>query len=155
MIYLKNLKALIISIAIPLVVGFTGNLLGNSSQGFSMMKKPALTPPGIVFPIVWTILYILMGISCYFVYVSNNNDKNNALRIYGIQLFINMLWTFWFFNLKWYLFAFIWLILLIAFVIIMIKKFFNINKTAGYLQIPYLIWILFAAYLNFAVYLLN
>lgn len=153
--FLKNIKALVISIIIPLVVGFIGNLLGNSTQGFEAMNKSNLTPPDIVFPIVWTILYILMGISCYLVYTSNKAGTNKALRVYALQLIFNMLWTFWFFNLKWYLFAFIWLIALIVLVIIMIRRFLSINKVAGYIQLPYLIWLIFAAYLNFSVYLLN
>ena len=152
---MKNIKNLIISIAIPLLVGIIGSLLGNSSMGFDSINKPSFTPPGIVFPIVWTILYILMGISCYLIYSSNNPKKTKALRVYALQLIFNMLWTFFFFNLNWYLFSFFWIIVLIVLVSIMIYRFININKTAGYLQIPYLIWLIFASILNLSIYFLN
>lgn len=152
---MKSIKTLIISIIIPIAVGIIGSLLGNSSMRFESINKPSFTPPGIIFPIVWTILYILMGISSYLIYISSNKDKTNSLRIYALQLIVNMLWTFFFFNLKWYLFSFIWIILLIVMVSTMIYKFFKINKTAGYLQIPYLIWLIFAAILNFSIYILN
>ncbi len=150
-----NLKKFIIFLFIPIVIGFIGSLLGNSSMGFNLIDKPSFSPPGILFPIVWTILYLLMGISSYLISISNNKHKNCALIVYILQLLVNMLWTFFFFNLKWYLFSFIWIILLIGLVIIMIIKFYKINKTAAYLQIPYLLWLVFAAILNFSIYLLN
>ena len=152
---MKNIKYLIISIAIPLIVGLIGSLLGNSSMGFDQITKPSFTPPGIVFPIVWTILYILMGISGYLVYTSNNWNKNKALKTYVIQLIFNMLWTFFFFNKKWYLFSFFWIVALIVLVIIMIYRFTKINIKAGYIQIPYLIWLLFASILNLSIHFLN
>ena len=152
---MKKIKTLVISIATAILVGLIGGLLGNSNMGFDLIQKPSFTPPGIIFPIVWTILYILMGISSYLIYESNNINKNNALRIYALQLIVNMLWTFFFFNLKWYLFSFFWIILLIVLVSIMIYRFMRINKTAAYLQIPYLIWLIFASILNFSIFLLN
>ncbi len=151
---MKNIKMIAISIAIPLVFGLIGTLIGNPSN-FSEIVKPSFAPPGFLFPIVWTILYILMGVSSYMIYKDNNYSINAALIIYLIQLVVNMLWTFFFFNLKWYLFSFIWIILLIVLVIVMIYKFIKINKVAGYIQIPYLIWITFASVLNFSIYLLN
>lgn len=152
---MKNKKTLIliISIIIPLLVGFIGNLLGNPSMGFELIKKPSFMPPKVLFPIVWTILYIIMGISSYIIYQKGN--KNNALQVYILQLIFNMLWTYFFFNIKAYLFSFIWIIILIVLVIIMIIKFVKINKTAGYLQIPYLLWLAFASILNFSIFLLN
>ena len=150
-----KIKRIIIAIIIPLLVGFIGNLLGNASNGFDSINKPEFTPPGIVFPIVWTILYILMGISSYFIYQSNNKDKENALIIYGIQLFVNMLWTLFFFRLHLYLFSFIWILIMIILVGLMIYKFYKIDKKAGVIQIPYLIWLIFASIINFSVYLLN
>ena len=147
-------KTLIIAILIPLFVGFIGSLLGNSSMGFNMINKPDFTPPGIAFPIVWTILYVLMGISSYIVYKNDKNDSN-SLTIYFIQLFFNMLWTLFFFRFGLYLFSFIWLIILIGLVILMIYKFYKINKTAGLLQVPYLIWLIFASILNFSIFILN
>lgn len=152
---MKNIKSLVINIVIPLIVGIIGSLLGNSTMGFDSINKPSFNPPGIVFPIVWTILYILMGISCYLIYTSNSSKKTEALRVYALQLILNMLWTLFFFNLKWYLFSFFWIIALISLVSIMIYRFIKINKTAGYLQIPYLIWLIFASVLNLSIYFLN
>jgi len=120
-----------------------------------MFEKPAFSPPGFIFPIVWTVLYILMGISSYLVYTSNSPYKPNALLLYGIQLFFNFFWSIIFFGLDLYLFAFIWLIALIFIIISMIKQFYIVSPTAAYLQIPYLIWCIFAAYLNFYIFLLN
>lgn len=149
-----DFKALVISILIPNAFGFVSNLLGNSSS-FDNVAKPSFTPPDFIFPIVWITLFILMGISSYIIYKSDSPNKKSALIVYGIQLVLNSLWTLFFFNLKWYLFSFIWILLIIAFVIIMIYKFYKINKAAGLLQIPYLLWLIFASVLSFSVYLMN
>ena len=150
-----NLKKLIISIFIPLAVGGLSALLTkNGMDAYKLLEKPMLAPPSIVFPIVWSILFILMGISAYLIYNSNSTD-DKALTLYGAQLIFNFFWTIIFFSLKLRLLAFIWLIILIILVILMIKEFYKINKTSAYLQIPYLIWLLFAAYLNIAIYILN
>ena len=93
-------KNLIISILIPVIIGFLGSIVGNVMNGFDGINKPAFTPPAIVFPIAWTILYILMGISSYLIFESDSSEKDSALLIYGIQLVINSLWTFFFFNLR-------------------------------------------------------
>ena len=148
-----NIIKLIISIAIPNLFGFIGSLLGDSNMGFRNLNKPFFAPPGVVFPIVWIILYTLMGISFYI--INKNAIKQKATIIYFIQLTLNTLWTYFFFNLRWYLFSFFWIILIIIFVILMIKEFVKINKVAGYIQIPYLIWLIFACILNFSIYLLN
>lgn len=155
MIILKfNWKDLIISVLVPLGLGFLVSILTNSNM-YGSIIKPSFAPPGILFPIVWTILYILMGISSYLVSISNHYLKDKSLIIYYIQLIINLLWSFFFFTFKLYLFSFIWIILLIIIVIIMIIMFYKINKLSAYLQIPYLIWIIFASILNFSIYLLN
>ena len=146
-------KRLIISIIIPIVIGFLGSLIGNVQNGFDGISKPSFTPPMIVFPIVWIVLYVLMGISSYLVY--ENGDDEGALLIYGIQLIINSLWTFFFFNLKWFLFSFILVLVILGLVIVMTIKFYKVNKIAGYLQIPYIIWLIFAAILSLNVYFLN
>lgn len=124
-------------------------------NGFDGINKPSFTPPAIVFPIVWTVLYVLMGISSYLIYESDSNEKYLALVIYGIQLIINSLWTFFFFKLKWFLFSFILVLIILLLVIVMIIKFYKINKIAAYLQIPYVIWLIFAAVLSYSVFLLN
>ena len=150
-----DFKALFISILIPVVLGsFVGFLTGPSST-YSDLVLPSFAPPGIVFPIVWTILYTLMGISSYLIYKSDSYNKEEALIVYGIQLVINLLWSFWFFTFKFYLFSFIWILLLIFFVVLMIKKFLSISKISGYLQIPYLLWLIFASILNLFVVFLN
>ena len=155
-IYLIKLKPLIISIIIPLLIGGLSGLLTRSNISvFASLNKPPLTPPAIVFPIVWTILYILMGISAYLIYISDSQYKSDALRAYALQLIVNFFWSIIFFNFNAYLFAFIWLVLLWILIIIMIISFCKIDKTAAYLQIPYLIWVTFAGYLNFSIFLLN
>ena len=152
---IRNKSALIISILIPLAVGSMSALFSGNMLSYSILDKPAFSPPGFIFPIVWTILYILMGISSYIVYSSNNPNKPKALLIYGIQLFFNFCWSIIFFGLDLYLFAFIWLIALIFIIIIMIRQFYIVSPLAAYLQIPYLIWCIFAAYLNFSIFILN
>ena len=148
-------KSLIISIIIPIALGFIGSLLGNVSNGFEGINKPSFTPPAVVFPIAWTILYILMGISSYLIYESDDIHKMDALKLYGVQLVINALWSIFFFNLKWFLFSFILVLIILFLVIVMTFKFYKINKTAAYLQIPYILWLLFASVLSLNVYFLN
>lgn len=150
-----KIKGLIISILIPLSVGIASSILSGGTSIYQDIVRPSLSPPGILFPIVWTILYILMGISSYIIYSSNSYDKEEALFIYFLQLLVNAIWSPIFFRFRAYLLAFLVILILIGLVIAMILKFFKINKTAAYLQIPYLIWLLFAAYLNISIYLLN
>ena len=151
-----NVKQLIISIIIPLLVGTVSGLLSmNSMQQYEFIQKPPLSPPAIVFPIVWTILYILMGISSYLIYSCNCTDRNKALTVYAIQLAVNFIWPLIFFNAGAYLIAFVWLVLLWLLVLYMILLFYPINKAAALLQIPYLVWLTFAGYLNYSVYMLN
>lgn len=150
-----NVKVLVISIIIPLLVGGLSSLFMMGSNQYDNLTLPALAPPGWLFPVMWTILYILMGVSCYLIFISNDKEKNKALTVYGLQLFVNSLWTLFFFRLESYLFSFFWLILLIILIIWMIYLFYPINKKAAGLQIPYLIWVLFASYLNLGIYILN
>lgn len=147
-----NLKKLIISIIIPLGLGIITSLLIKTDM-YNVINKPELSPPKIVFPIVWTILYILLGISNYL--INKNGKKEVPNLIYYIGLGINLIWPFIFFNLKEYLIALIWLTILIVFVVTMIIEYFKINKLSAYLQIPYIIWLIFALYLNYQVFLLN
>lgn len=121
---------------------------------YETLKQPFLAPPAIVFPIVWTILYVLMGVS-YGILKTNNETSDEIDSIYYLQLGVNALWSIFFFVFKWRLFSFFWIILLAVLVIIMIKRFYEKNKVAGLLQIPYIIWIVFASYLNMAIYILN
>lgn len=151
---MSKLKIYLKSILIPVIVGGIIGLIISKSIDYNNLIKPILSPPSILFPIVWTILYILMGIS-YAILESNSQVDSKINFIYYFQLFVNALWSIFFFSLKWRLFSFIWILLLDVLVIIMIIKFYNKNKTSGLLQIPYLLWILFASYLNLGVYLLN
>ena len=155
MILKIDIKKLIVSILIPVVLGSIVGLITAPSGAYKELVQPSFAPPGFIFPIVWFILYTLMGVSSYIIMESNSYNKDSALLVYGIQLFVNLLWSIFFFKFNWYLFSFIWIILLIILVIIMIKKFYDISKLSGYLQIPYLIWLVFAAVLNFAIYILN
>lgn len=151
-------KQLIIAIAIPLIVGAISSWLtmGNM-EDFRALNQPPLSPPNWLFPVVWTILYILMGIASYLVYRTDSNPdlRKRALTVYAVQLAFNFLWSIVFFNFKWYLFAFIWLIALWVLIYINIKQFSALSKPAGYMLIPYLIWVTFALYLNFGIYILN
>lgn len=151
---MQKTKIFIKSILIPVIVGGVVGLIISKSIDYNTLQKPPLSPPSILFPIVWTLLYVLMGISYGILEINKLVDKKINV-IYYLQLAVNALWSIIFFTLKWRLFAFIWIILLDILVIIMIKKFYDKNKTAGLLQIPYIIWTLFATYLNFGVYLLN
>lgn len=149
-------KSLIISIIIPLFVGLLSSLLSlNSFSKFNLLNQPPLSPPGWLFPVVWTILYVLMGISSYLIYEENDAHSDCCLKIYLLSLFVNLLWSPVFFSLELRLFAFIIIIVLDLLVAYTILCYYKVNKKAAYLQIPYLIWVLFATYLNLAVYLLN
>lgn len=150
-----NKSALVISILIPLAVGSLSALISGNMSTYSLLNKPSLSPPSYIFPIVWTLLYILMGISSYIIYMSGNDNSTKALKIYALQLFFNFFWSIIFFGFSQYLLAFLWLILLIILIIIMIQQFYKINSVAAYLQIPYLLWCIFAAYLNYTILLMN
>lgn len=148
-------KTLITCLIIPLTIGSISALLTqNNIKTFNLINKPILTPPSWLFPIVWTILYILMAIASYLVFVSKKPNKT-ALTIYGIQLLFNFFWSIIFFNFELYLFAFIWLVLLWLLIFKTAILFYQISKPAGYLMIPYLLRVTFAGYLNFSIYLLN
>ena len=146
-----NKFKLFIDILIPVVIGGIVGFIINPYIDYNSLVQPPLSPPSIVFPIVWTILYVLMGISYYLL----KNPSKKEKIIYFIQLGVNALWSVFFFIGKFYLFSFIWIVLLDVLVIFMIGIFYQNSKISGYLQIPYLIWILFATYLNLGIYVLN
>ncbi len=154
----EKIKKLAVCIAIPLVVGIVSSLITNSAmEQFYKLNQPALSPPGWLFPVVWTILYVLMGIASYLVYVSDADeaDRKRALTLYGIQLFLNFCWPLIFFNGQFFLLALIWLIVLWFLILLTTKAFYDISKPAGYLMLPYIVWVAFAIYLNWGIYLLN
>ncbi len=151
-------KTFLFFTAIPLLVGIVAGLLTRGSmETFSRLNQPPLSPPGILFPIVWTILYTLMGIASYLVYssVKEQEEINNALLIYFLQLAVNFFWSIFFFNLEWYTFSFFWLVFLWVLIFYTIRLFYPISNTAAYLLIPYLLWVTFAGYLNLGIAALN
>ena len=151
-------KPLLICVAIPLAVGGLAALLSREGMNvFASLEKPPLSPPGWLFPVVWTILYVLMGIASYLVFTSGADRKTvgAALRVYGFQLAVNFLWPIFFFNFGWYLFSFVWLLLLLLLILVTFARFWKISVPAACLLIPYLIWVVFAGYLNLGVALLN
>lgn len=149
-------KVLIFCILLPLAVGGAASLLSNNGmEAFIKINQPPLSPPAWLFPVVWTILYTLMGISSYLILTSEEDNVRSAGMLYGYQLVVNFLWPIFFFNFQWYLFSFLWLMLLIGLVAAMVREFYKISKPAAYLNIPCLLWLMFAAYLNFAIWQLN
>ncbi|MBQ2774695.1 MAG: tryptophan-rich sensory protein [Clostridia bacterium] len=153
----NKLKTYGISILIAESVGIISGLISASGmQAYDAVNKPALTPPDIVFPIVWTILYALMGISAARIWLAPpTKERNHGLIIYALQLFVNFFWSIIFFNLQAFGVAFIWLVLLWILIVLMIITFNKTDRLAALLQIPYLIWVTFAGYLNFMVWMLN
>ena len=156
---MKKAKPYIISIIISLGTGIISALLTRGNMNlYDEINTPALSPPSILFPIVWTILYVLMGVSAALIYNSiyvDSDKRVKALSTYGLSLIVNFLWSIIFFNMRMYFFAFIWLILLWVLVLKTILEYWEINKTAAIIQIPYLLWVTFAGYLTFSIYLLN
>ncbi len=150
-------KKLLISIAIPLGVGGLSALLTSGNMKlFEEVEKPPLSPPGWLFPIVWTILYVLMGVTLYLVIITKTKeDKRLAIISFAGQLFFNFFWSIIFFNARAYLFAFIWLILLWGAIVTNIYLFNKINTMSAKLLIPYIVWVTFAGYLNLGIYILN
>lgn len=151
-------KTLILSVLLPLVVGgFSALLTMDGMKDFDSFVKPPLSPPGWLFPIVWTLLYVLMGIASYLVIESgaSQSDKEKALGVYLLQLAFNFFWSIIFFNLGLYYFAFVWLLIMLALIIVTTVRFYRIDKRAGFLMIPYIVWVVFAGYLNLGIAYLN
>lgn len=148
-----------ISIGIALAVGGASALLTMGNMDiYGELRQPPLAPPAILFPIVWTVLYVLMGISAAMIYTDERAPKaerSAALMPYGASLFVNFFWSILFFNLRAFLPAFVWLVLLEFLVVMTIISYRKINTGAALLQIPYAIWVAFAGYLNFAIWMLN
>ncbi len=150
-------KKLLWNLAIPLAVGGLASLLAGGYDTYGELVNPPLSPPGWVFPVVWTVLYLLMGYAAYRISVCNAapSRKKRALQLYAAQLAANFLWPLLFFGAGWYLAAFLWLVLLWCLVLLTLRAFGAAEETASNLMIPYFLWVTFALYLNFAVWLLN
>ncbi len=150
-----DFKLLLYIIGVTFLVGnlFAFTIIKNMDI-YRSLNKP-FEVPMIVFPIVWSILYILMSYSLYRVIKGDSFDIEKSLIIYILNLIFNSVWTLIYFGFFKYLFAFIWLLILIVIVVIMIINFYRKDKIAGLINIPYLLWLIFAAYLNYSIYLLN
>ena len=158
----SKIVACIVAIVVPLVVGgISAFISSNSMNTFGTMKQPPFSPPAILFPIVWTILYIMMGVSNYLILAKTLSDekliisRKRGIVIYGIQLFMNFCWSPIFFNGGYYYLAFAWLVVLWALILTLIIIFWKLSITAACLLIPYLLWTTFAGYLNIMIAILN
>ena len=138
-------------IFLPIILGSLVGFIINKNIDYTLLNRPPLSPPKILFPIMWSIIYILMGIS-YYLYRKKTNEKNT---LYYIQLLVNLLWSIIFFIFKFRLLSIFWIVLLDILVYLLLMKFKKVNKLSAYLNIPYLIWILFATYLTIGIYILN
>jgi tryptophan-rich sensory protein len=151
-------KKLIAALVIVLVASFIGSTFTSSSvdNWYKTLKRPGVTPPGWIFGPVWGVLYIMMGLAFYLVWVRPSTKKTEfALDIFGIQLVLNIMWSFLFFSMRSPLAAFIEIIFLWFFILLTIGLFYKISKPAAYLLVPYLLWVGFAANLNYYFWILN
>ena len=151
-----NLRLLLTSLALPILVGIAGALVTASGMdAFELLKKPPLVPPAWVFSVVWTVLYILMGVAVYNVRIANSYSKSEAMQYFYIQLALNFLWVVTFFRFGWLWVSVIVLLALIVAIALTIKHFGDASSTAARLMLPYLLWCLFALYLNIGYAVLN
>lgn len=137
----------------PLLIGFVIGIIVKDNIDYNSLLLPPFAPPKILFPIVWSILYFLLGIS-YYIYRKNLNDKKTIV-IYYVQLIMNFLWSILFFSLKWRFISILWIVFIDFFLIYLIKLFFLQKKISAYINIPYLCWCFFATYLTIGIYFLN
>lgn len=146
----------VVSCLIPLLAGGLSSFLVKSGfLHYFTLNLPPVSPSEAAFPIVWTLLYILMGVASYLIFASGARERRSALLLYAFSLVMNFFWPLIFFGAGMYLVALIWLGLLLITTVLLFIRFFRIRKTAAYLLIPYLLWLLFALYLNYMVYILN
>ena len=157
---MKKFGQVFLAILIPLIVGGVSAFLTMPAmKEFSKLNQPPLSPPSWLFPVVWTILYILMGIASYLIYINKNTyfyeERDKALIYYVLQLIFNFIWSILFFNMKWFVFSFIWLLVLWGLILLLIINAKKVNKICLYLLLPYLLWVTFAGYLNLSIAILN
>ena len=151
---MKNKLISLFYLFFPLIIGGIIGLITSNYTDYNTLIKPPLSPPSILFPIVWTIIYLLMGTS-YFIIQKTDNSTSKIDFIYYLQLFVNALWSIIFFVFEWEFFSIIWIILLDILVLYMIYLFYKKVKLSAYLNFLYLVWVLFATYLTTAIYILN
>lgn len=155
---LKKLRPYLFWIAVTITVAVLAGILTNGSMGnYEAAAKAPLTPPSAVFPIVWSVLYLLMAISAGLIVQSDApaKEKEQAINLYAVQLVLNFFWSIIFFNMGLYFLSFLWLLALWLLILVMIVQFFKISKAAAWLNVPYFLWVTFAGYLNFMVWYLN
>ena len=154
--FVPKKKALAASILIAEAVGALSALFVRGETGwYKELYRPPAAPPSWLFPVVWSILFLLMGIAAYRIYLVRSPQRNEALWLYGIGLLVNFLWPLFFFRLKLLGFSAIWLALLLVLVLWTWRRFYTLDRPAGNLLIPYLLWLAFALYLNIGVWALN
>ena len=153
-----SIIALIVSVLLAEGIGFLSAFLSmNSSSAYEKFNKPFFSPPGWIFPVVWTILFFLMALAAYRIWMANKSgdDTQRALILYGIQLLLNFLWSIIFFRYRLYAIAFLELLLLLVFILLTTFEFYKIDKAAAFLMIPYIAWVSFAGVLNYAIWIMN
>ena len=154
----KSIIALIVSILLAEGIGFLSGFLSmTSSSDYANFNKPAFSPPGFLFPVVWTILFFLMAVAAYRIWMKGKSgeDVSKALVLYGVQLLLNFLWSIIFFRFRLYAIAFLELLLLLVFILLTTFEFYRIDKPSAYLMIPYIAWVSFAGVLNYAIWMMN
>ncbi len=153
----KNWKTLVLALGLPLAVGGLAALLSGGMERYGAVEQPPLSPPGWVFPIAWSVLYLLMGYASYRVWVAPAKAAlcSRGLRLYAGQLAVNFLWPILFFGFGWYLAAFFLLLVLWVLILLTVQAFGRADRLASELLLPYLLWVTFAGYLNLGVALLN
>ncbi len=154
--FFKEYRSYLLGVGVTLAAGALSSLFVVLGADYGSLEKPPLSPPAVLFPIAWTLLYILMGIGLGRILgLASADGIKAAIKVYAAQLAVNILWPFFFFTLQLYLFSFVWLTLLLVLVIAMLIIFYAVRREAAVINIPYLIWLLFAGYLNFGVLILN
>ena len=152
----RQIRAIIVFVFISLATGLVAGLISSGAMAdYAAMTKPPFAPPGYIFPIIWTVLYILMGIGAGLVWCAHSPFRETGICLYALQLAVNFLWPIIFFVEGWYFAAFLWLLLLLALVIAMTYTFYRAKPLAAYLQAPYIVWLVFAGILNLWIALTN
>ncbi len=152
---MKKLGILLLCLFVPLFVGGLAGILTAGGGMYEGLEKPALSPPGWIFPLVWTVIYALMGFSCYLTLMSPSPKGKLWKGLYIATLALNFVWPFLFFTFRAFLFSFLWILAMWAVGFVLTREFFVRSKWAGILFLPYMVWITFAAYLNYGVAMLN
>ncbi len=152
---MKNIVRNLFYLFLPLAIGGIVGAIISSSIDYQTLNQPPFAPPAFLFPIAWSILYLLMGIAYYLFQNNVYKNKSKEVFVYYLQLFVNALWSILFFVFKWRLFSILWIVLLLILVFILILLFNKKYRTSAYLLIPYLLWLVYATYLNIGVYILN